>query len=333
MIKRFFKSKFVFAIFLLLSLLLFAIFGYKYISAHSWIDAIYMAIITISFVGFEELDGTSESKIFVIILVISSAIILGYSIKIITEYIIGLYSEKIKGKKMQKIIDNYENHTIVCGYGKNGSQVAKKLAAYDKNFVIIEKNQDIIDRNKADKSFVSGDAVLDEVLLKSGIMKASSLICTLPTDADNLFIVLTAKQLNPKLKIISKASEETSYSKLKLAGADSVIMPNKIGGDHMASLVVVPGILEFVDNLSIVGKSEINLEEISTDKLFDTVSKKTIKDLDLRKKTGCSIIGYKDPNGKYTINPEAELVLEANSKIIVLGKSEQIHHLNSLYNI
>ena len=102
-------------------------------------------------------------------------------------------------------------------------------------------------------------------------MKASSLICTLPTDADNLFIVLTAKQLNPKIKIISKASEETSYSKLKLAGADNVIMPNKIGGDHMASLVVVPGILEFVDNLSIVGKSEINLEEISTDKLFDTI--------------------------------------------------------------
>ena len=164
-------------------------------------------------------------------------------------------------------------------------------------------------------------------------MKASSLICTLPTDADNLFIVLTAKQLNPKIKIISKASEETSYSKLKLAGADNVIMPNKIGGDHMASLVVVPGILEFVDNLSIVGKSEINLEEISTDKLFDTITKKTIKDLDLRKKTGCSIIGYKDPQGKYTINPGANLIIEANSKIIVLGKSEQIQHLNSLYNI
>ena len=101
----------------------------------------------------------------------------------------------------------------------------------------------------------------------------------------------------------------------------------------MASLVVVPGILEFVDNLSIVGKSEINLEEISSDILLDSVSKKTIKDLDLRKKTGCSIIGYKDPKGKYIINPEAELVLEVNSKIIVLGKSEQILRLNSLYNI
>ncbi|MDC1492737.1 potassium channel protein [Flavobacteriaceae bacterium] len=333
MIKRVFKSRFVFAIFLLLILVLFAILGYKFISGLSWIDSIYMAIITISFVGFEELTMSSQSKIFVIILVISSAIILGYSIKIITEYIVSLYSEKIKGKKMQKIIDNFENHTIVCGYGKNGSQVVKKLAAYDKKFVIIEKNQDIIDKNNSDKSFVNGDAVLDDVLLQSGILKASSLICTLPTDADNLFIVLTAKQLNPHLKIISKASEETSYSKLKLAGADNVIMPNKIGGDHMASLVVVPGILEFVDNLSIVGKSEINLEEISTDKLFDTISKKTIKDLDLRKKTGCSIIGYKDPQGKYVINPDAELILEANSKIIVLGKSEQIQHLNSLYNI
>ena len=97
---------------------------------------------------------------------------------------------------------------------------------------------------------IHGDAVLDEILLQSGVMKASSLICTLPTDADNLFIVLTAKQLNPKIKIISKASEETSYSKLELAGADNgIVLPNKIGGDHMASLVVVPGILEFVDNL------------------------------------------------------------------------------------
>jgi voltage-gated potassium channel len=333
MIKRFFKSKFVFAIFLLLALLLFAIFGYKYISGLSWIDAIYMAIITISFVGFEELGMSAESKIFVIVLVISSAIILGYSIKIITEYIVSLYSEKIKDKKMQKNIDNLDNHIIVCGYGKNGRQVVKKLAAYEKSFVIIEKNDAIINKDKSDKIFVHGDAVLDEILLQSGVMKASSLICTLPTDADNLFIVLTAKQLNPKIKIISKASEETSYSKLKLAGADNVIMPNKIGGDHMASLVVVPGILEFVDNLSIVGKSEINLEEISTDKLFDTITKKTIKDLDLRKKTGCSIIGYKDPQGKYTINPGANLIIEANSKIIVLGKSEQIQYLNSLYNI
>ena len=148
---NFLYENFVFAIFLLLSLLLFAIVGYKYISGLSWIDSIYMAIITISFVGFEELDGTSESKIFVIILVISSAIILGYSIKIITEYIVSLYSEKIKDKKMQKNIDNLDNHTIVCGYGKNGSQVVKKLAAYGKSFVIIEKNDAIINKDISDE--------------------------------------------------------------------------------------------------------------------------------------------------------------------------------------
>ena len=138
MIKRFFRSKFVFAIFLLLALFLFGIFGYKYISGLSWIDAIYMAIITISFVGVEELGMSAESKIFVIVLVISSAIILGYSIKIITEYIVSLYSEKIKDKKMKKNIDSLDNHIIVCGYGKNGRQVVKKLAAYGKSFVIIE---------------------------------------------------------------------------------------------------------------------------------------------------------------------------------------------------
>ena len=110
-------------------------------------------------------------------------------------------------------------------------------------------------------------------------------------------------------------------------------MPDKIGGDHMASLVVVPGLMEFIDNLSIVGKSNINIEEIAVEKLYNTKSIKTIKDLDLRRKTGCSVIGYKNENGEYIVNPEAELKLVPNSKIIVLGRPEQIEVLNSEYGI
>jgi len=326
------KSKLAKAIFLLIFLLFFAIFGFKYISGLSWIDAIYMAVITISFVGFEELGMSSYSKIFIVILVISSAIILGYSIKIITQYIVSLYSKNFKNKKMQNKIDRLLNHTIVCGFGRNGSQVAKKLSAYNKPYVVIDNDLNS-DKDNLNEFFINGDAIKDEVLLSAGILNASSLICTLPTDADNLFIVLTAKQLNPNLKIISKAVEESSYKKLKLAGADNVIMPNKIGGDHMASLVVVPGILEFVDNLSIVGKSEINLEELSIDQISKDSSNKTIKDLDLRRKTGCTVIGYKNPQGIYTINPSADQVLELKSKIIVLGNSKQIQILNSMYNI
>ena len=332
MTNKLFKSKIVKAIFLLISLLCFAIFGFKYVSGLSWIDAVYMAVITISFVGFEELGMSSNSKIFIVILVISSAIILGYSIKIITEYIVSLYSKNFKNKKMQNKIDRLLNHTIVCGFGRNGSQVAKKLSAYNKPYVVIDNDLNS-DKDNLNEFFIKGDAIKDEVLLSAGILNASSLICTLPNDADNLFIVLTAKQLNPNLKIISKAVEESSYKKLKLAGADNVIMPNKIGGDHMASLVVVPGILEFVDNLSIVGKSEINLEELSIDQISKDSSNKTIKDLDLRRKTGCTVIGYKNPQGIYTINPSADQVLELKSKIIVLGNSKQIQILNSMYNI
>lgn len=135
------------------------------------------------------------------------------------------------------------------------------------------------------------------------------------------------------MNIISRASQETSYKKLKFAGANNVILPDRIGGDHMASLVVVPGLIEFIDNLSIVGKANINIEEIPVEKLYNTDKIKTIKDLDLRKKTGCNVIGYKDVNGEYIVNPEVNQKLISNSKVIVLGRLEQIQRLNSVYNI
>jgi voltage-gated potassium channel len=139
--------------------------------------------------------------------------------------------------------------------------------------------------------------------------------------------------MNSKMRIISRASNESSNSKLKLAGANNVILPDNIGGDHMASLVVVPDLLEFVDNLSIVGSSSINIEEIAVEKLYDTSTVKTIQDLQLRKNTGCSVIGYKSESGEYVINPEASQKLAPNSKVIVLGRPEQIQNLNSTYNI
>ena len=178
-----------------------------------------------------------------------------------------------------------------------------------------------------------GNANDDEVLIKAGIERASSFISALPNDADNLFVVLSTRQINKNINIISRASNESSYDKLKFAGANNVILPDKIGGDHMASLVVVPGLMEFIDNLSIVGESNINIEEVASEKLLSKQKAKTIKDLDLRKKTGCTVIGYKDEKGNYILNPEAELELGRNSKIIVLGRPEQIRALNLEYDI
>jgi len=235
---------------------------------------------------------------------------------------------------MQKKIDNMTNHVIICGYGRNGKQAATKLLAYNRPFVVIEKRKDTVEKYQSDKvPFIEGNANEDGILKQAGIDRASSLISALPNDADNLFIVLSARQINKKLHIVSRASEETSYGKLKLAGANNVILPDKIGGDHMASLVVIPDLVEFIDNLNIVGKDSINIEEVPVEVLYNPVKPKSIKDLDFRHETGCTVIGYKSPEGEYTINPDANKLLIPNSKIIVLGRPEQINMLNNLYNI
>jgi voltage-gated potassium channel len=312
------------------------IFGYRFISGYEWIDAVYMTVITITTVGFAEVNPLDmESKIFTIFLILASVVIVGYAIAIITEYILSKNNfEDIKQRKMQKKINALSNHIIICGYGRNGKQAAKKLLAYKKPFVIIEKNKELIEKfQEKDIPFVFGNANEDDVLFEAGIEKATTLISALPSDADNLFVVLSARQINKTMTIISRASQETSYNKLKLAGANNVILPDRIGGDHMASLVVIPDLVEFIDNLGIVGERNINIEEVKVEQLYDITQIKTIRDLDLRQKTGCTVIGFKDDKGEYIVNPEASTKLVPNSKIIVLGRPEQIERLNSEYNI
>jgi voltage-gated potassium channel len=333
---RFFKVKLYTALFLLVLMLVIGVLGFRIISDYSWIDALYMTVITITTVGYGEVQPLdANAKLFTIFLILSSVVVLGYAITVITEYILSKNNfEEKKQRKMQKRIDGFSDHIIICGYGRNGEQAAKKLLAYGKNFVIIEKNKELMDKSQTDEiPFVLGNANEDEILIQAGIARANTLITALPNDADNLFVVLSARQMKANLTIISRASQETSYQKLKLAGADNVILPDRIGGDHMASLVVVPDLIEFIDNLAIVGKSNINIEEVPIEKLYNASSIKTIKDLDLRRKTGCTVIGYKDVNGEYIVNPEADQSLVPDSKIIVLGKPEQIQKLNSLYDI
>ncbi|WP_047544983.1 potassium channel family protein [Psychroserpens sp. Hel_I_66] len=333
---KLFRVKIYTAVFLLVLMMLVGVFGFKIISDYSWVDAIYMTVITITTVGFGEVQPLDDNaKVFTIFLILASVVILGYAITVITEYILSKNDfEELKQKKMQKKIDSFKDHIIICGYGRNGKQAAKKLLAYDKSFVVIEKDKELMDKFQSDEiPFVLGNANEDEVLQQAGIESASTIICALPNDADNLFVVLSARQINSKLNIISRASQETSYQKLKLAGANNVILPDRIGGDHMASLVVVPDLIEFIDNLSIVGETNINIEEIPIEKLYDATNPKTIRDLDLRQKTGCNVIGFKSSDGEYIVNPEADLKLIPNSKIIVLGRPEQIQKLNSLYDI
>jgi len=333
---KFFRTKIYTAIFLLVLILVVGVLGFRVMSNYSWIDSIYMTVITITTVGFGEVKPLDDNaKIFTIFLILASVVILGYAITVITEYILSKNNfEELKQRKMQKKIDNFKNHIIICGYGRNGKQAAKKLLAYKKPFVVIEKNKDTIDKFQSEMvPFVLGNANEDEILFQAGIDRAETLISALPNDADNLFVVLSARQINGEMNIISRASQETSYQKLKLAGANNVILPDRIGGDHMASLVVVPDLIEFIDNLSIVGQDNVNIEEVAVEKLFTKSKIETLRHLDLRRKTGCTVIGYKDEQGEYIVNPEADMQLQPNSKIIVLGRPEQIQKLNSLYDI
>jgi len=331
------KSKIYIAIILLGITLLIGIFGYRFVADYSWVDAVYMTVITITTVGFGEVVPlTTEAKIFTIFLILSSVIIVGFAITVITEYIINQNSySKLKTRQVQKKIREMNNHIIVCGYGRNGKQAVEKLRAYNKPFVIIEKDEEVVTRYSSDTIlFVKGNCNEDEMLLKAGIERAATLIATLPDDADNLFVVLSARQLNKGLKIISRATVDTTQKKLKLAGADNVIMPDKIGGDHMASLVVVPDLIEFLDNLAVVGEEDsINVEEICFDDICPDGTSITIKDINLRHKTGCTIIGYKSSDGKYLVNPDANKELELGSKLIVLGRPEQIIRLHKTYDL
>ncbi|UOB16860.1 potassium channel family protein [Abyssalbus ytuae] len=332
---KLFRSKIYTAVALLLLIFFTGVLGYKYLAGYTWIDAAYMTIITVTTVGFREVNPVDDTtKLFTILLILSSVFIFAYAISVITEYILSKSTfQNIKFRKMKKQINELNNHIIICGYGRNGMQAAAKLRAYRRPFVVIEKNTEVIERSTDDVLFIHGNANDDETLIEAGIKNANCLITALPDDADNLFVVLSSRQLNRNLTIISRASQEASQKKLKLAGANKTIMPDKIGGDHMASLVVLPDLIEFMDQLSIEGEDTINLEEISIDDLPENYKYKSLVDLDLRRKTGCTVIGYKEPTGVYVVNPDSTTKLLPHSKIMVLGKPEQIKKLNELFKI
>lgn len=324
------------ALSLLLVILFIGVVGFKITMDLSWVDALYMTVITMTTVGYREIsDPTPEAKIFIIILILVSVIIVGYAVSVTTEFLLSKNNlQELQRKKLLKHIKAMENHIIVCGYGRNGKQAVQKLLDYQRPFIIVEMDQQVIDDSSLEQiNFIRGNANEDEILIKAGIEKASTLITALPEDADNLFVVLSARQLNKDLKIISRATEDSSYKKLKLAGADNVILPDTIGGQHMASLIVSPDLIEFWDNLSYGGSDGVNLEQVSFEQMFDDERDCSILDLNMRQKTGCTIIGYKTAEGEYIVNPDPQLKLTPGSKIIVVGNSSQIEDLQKAYRI
>lgn len=327
-------SKIYKAVLLFLSAILVGVFGYTYWFDFPMIDGLYMTIITITTVGFSEVHPlTDASKLFTVFLILMSISIYGYVVTVVSEYLSNsTLMEELKTNKILKKINALEGHTIVCGYGRNGRQAAAKLKNFKKSCVVIEKSPELIKEIEEDGFlFVDGDATDDESLLKAGVEKAQNLITALPSDADNLYVVLSSRQLNAKLDIVSRATNESTQKKLKIAGADNVIMPDKLGGEHMASLVVTPDLVEFVNRISLDGENSANLEEIAVEDLPKEYLLKSIRDLDLRRKTGCSVIGFVTGEGDYIINPSSDMILKAKSNLILLGSPDQILKLKELF--
>lgn len=334
-LKSFF-SRIYLAIFFLVFIFFVGILGFHWIEDYQFVDAFYMTVITVSTVGLSMGEPLSqEGRLFTSFLIIFSISLYAYAISILTSYFIdGELKLFLKKYKVEKQINKLSGHTIICGYGRNGKEAVRKLQAHKKKFVVIESNPLRVAKLKeTGLLFVEGDATFDTVIQKANIKHAQALITTLPNDADNVFIVLSAREQNSDLTIISRASEQKSDSKLKKAGADNVIMPDKVGGSHMASLVITPDVVEFLDNISVEGTGDINLEEITVSDFPEHTSVKTLRDIEAHYKTGCTVIGFKTNNGDYIVNPGADTLLESNSKLFVLGNPEQISNLNELLSL
>lgn len=319
---------------LLLSIMIVGTAGYILIEGYGVIDSLYMTVITISTVGFREIGPLSASgKIFTIFLIIISFGIFAYFITSAVRLIFeGVIHQTFKEYKVRRKIEKLNKHVIVCGYGRNGYQACVELAGHKENFVIVEKREHVVSRILEDPEllYVQGDASSEEVLDSAKIRNARALITALPNDADNMYVVLTAREMNPNLVIVSRASEFRSDMKLRRAGASNVIMPDRIGGQRMAKLVSQPDVVEFVENILLQQSRDVQLLEVSCEDIDEQNVQKPIRDLKIREQTGANLVGIKTGEGFFIFNPSPDVEISPVDKLFVLGTQGQIEKLRKL---
>ena len=320
------------AILLVITVFTCGLVGFHFIEGYGFTDSLYMTVLSVSTVGFEVVRPLSpEGKLFVSFLIIFSLGSFTYvGSSLVRFFLDGEFVKKLKSKRVSKRIEKLNDHVIICGYGRNGEQAALELTDHNQPFVIIERRENVITRIQDDPNllFVQGDATNEEVLRTAGIDRARALIATTPNDADNMFVVLTARSVNPNLTIISRASEIGSDTKLRRAGATNVIMPERMGGQRMARLVTQPDVVEFMEYILLQRNRDVSIHEIQCRNMCSTNQGKTIGELSLGSVTGITIIGLKNGEGKYVFNPGSDYTLSFQDQLFVLGSPEQVRNLN-----
>jgi len=314
----------------LIGLLLIGTIGYMLIEQWSLIDSIYMTVITVSTVGFKEVfDLSPAGRLFTVALIIFGVSFIAYAAGSIVQFMVEGQLRSILGrKKLEKQIAKLKNHYIICGYGRIGTHICRELEAKPVPFVVVENEPHKTDRlNREWILYVEGDATVDETLIKAGIRSAKGLVTAVTSDTANVYITLTARGLNPDLFILARASEESSETKLKRAGATKVISPYVMGAARMAQAILRPSVVDFIE-IATAGKNyELQLEEsrVTAD---SALVGKTLITSGIRRDLGIIIVGIKKDAGQMLFNPAPDTTIESGDVLITLGEPEAIENLD-----
>lgn len=306
---------------------------YSLVEGWSWEDAAYMTVITLATVGYGETHPLgSRGRLFTIALILLGVMNIGYIVNRFTEAIIqGYFQEGIRLQQQRRLMESLTEHYIICGFSRTGRQIAKEFRAEDVPFVVIDSEMESIQRAQAEGyTAYQGDATLDDTLLKVGIERAMCIVAALPSDAENLYIVLSAKTLNSGIRVIARASTEEALQKLRRGGADEVISPYITGGKRMAAAALRPQVLDFVDGILTGADRQLYMEEFLLDPAFCPFVGQSLQKARLRSQSGALVLAIRRVDGTLIGGPTGDTILMPGDRLIGMGTAEQLRSLNQI---
>ncbi len=294
----------------------------------SVIDAMYMTITTITTVGYREVNGPDLSdaeKAFGMALIVTGVSTVLYTFTLSVQVIVeGQLREFVGRRRMDKKLAEMRDHVIVCGWGRVGKAVASDIRRTGKLVVVVDVNAERV--ADIEMPTVIGDATLDTTLRAAGIAHAAALIAALEGDAENLFVTMSSRAINPDLFIVARARQEESVDKLSRAGADRVVNPQELGAARMASFVVQPNVAEFVDVIMHERSMDFRMQEVEIP-ARSALAGLTLRDANLRQQAGVLVLAVRGDDGAFTTNPDPEMILHPHHVIIAVGTADALHQL------
>jgi voltage-gated potassium channel len=306
---------------------------YRLVEKWSWLDAAYMTIITLATIGYGETNPLgARGRAFTICLILLGLLTLGYIGNRLTEAIIqGYFQERLKVRQQKRTIDSLADHYIICGYGRTGRQIAIEFEAEGIPFIIIDSNTSQIEQmNQRGYICLQGDATLDDCLLQAKIDKSVCIISALPSDAENLYTILSAKTLNPQIRAIARASTEEAVKKLQRAGADAVVSPYITGGRRLAAAALRPQVMDFVEGIFTGSERSYYLEEFKLEEDTCPFVGKNLSEARLRSHSGALVLAIRRVDGNFIAGPTGEDILCSGDLLICMGTAEQLRDLNRI---